>query len=143
MEKITGKEWMMATWPLYNIKSIENASEFLELLNILQSRDLSIEDMHNTVINGDSEFMRIWNYGGWKTMDDLYKAILEYNTFFTEDDFIEWILEMQEELKNEGYEDPVEEIRSWTDAENWLYKGHPVDTMIVKTEDGYVRQITY
>lgn len=101
MEKITGKERMIATWPRYNIKSIKSTSEFIELLNILQSRNLSIEDMHNTVMNGDSEFMGIWNYGGWETMDDLYKAILEYNTFFTEAEFIDWIIEMQEELKNE------------------------------------------
>ncbi len=142
MEKIYSKKWLIDNWQKYEITCISNESEFVGLLNILQSHNLTLDDMHNCVVNGECEFMTFWNYGGWATMDDLYQAILKYNTFFDGKEFIEWILEKQEDLKHEGYE-PVKEIKKWTYAENWMYNGHHVDTMIVKTDDGYVLQITY
>ena len=142
MDKITAKQWLLKNYRNYGITSIKTESEFLALLNILQSHGLTLEDMHNCIFNGHREFMTFWNYDGWATMDDLYEAILSYNSFYTESEFIDWMCEMQTELKDEGY-DPEAEIKSWTYAEDWMYDNRPVDTMIVKTEDGYVQQVSY
>ncbi len=143
LNPITAKAWMMKNWDKYEMPSIKTKDEFLGLLNILQSHGLTLEDMHNCVGNKHHEFMYFWNYGGWDNMNDLYEAILSYNSFYTEEEFIDWIREMMVELKDEGYDDPVEEIKSWTYSHNFMYEGRPTDTMIIKTEDGYVRQITY
>ncbi len=143
MDKIHAKKWLISQWKKYEIKSIKEESEFIGLLNILQSHGLTLEDMHRCVVNGEREFMTfISTSDGWNTLDELYKAILEYNTFFTEKEFVNWILEWQEELNSEG-DDPAEVIKEWTYSEDWLYEGHPVNVMIVKTEDGYVKQEIY
>lgn len=39
------------------------------------------------------------------------------------------------DLKEDGYDDPVEEIREWTEGNG--------DTQIEKTEDGYVVRMWY
>ena len=144
-EPIMAKEWMLKNWDKYEMpRNIKTRDEFLGLLNILQSHNLTLEDMHNCVFNGHDEFMYFWNHGGWETMDDLCHAVFEYNMFMTDEEFIEWILEQHTtELDYDGYDDPTDEIRQWTFGENFMFEGHPTDTMIRKTEDGYVRQITY
>ncbi len=142
MTHIMAKNYTLKNWATYGITSIKSQEEFLALLNILQSHELTLEDMHSCVVNGHRDFMNFMNYQGWSTMDDLYEAILSFNSFYTEKEFIDWMCELQSTLSDEGYV-PSEEIRSWTYAENWMYSGRPVDTMIVKTEDGYVQQVSY
>ena len=143
LEPITAKAWMVKNWDKYEMPSIESKEEFIGLLNILQSHNLTLEDMHDCVCNGYDEFMYFWNHEGWETMDDLYRAICQYNSFYTEEEFTEWIIEQVDELKSEGWDDPIDEIKSWTYGKDFMYEGWPTDTMIFKTEDGYVRQITY
>jgi hypothetical protein len=144
-EPIMAKEWMMKNWDKYEMpKNIKTRDEFLGLLNILQSHNLTLEDMHNAVFNGYTDFMYFSNFNGWETMDDLCHAIFEYNMYMTDEEFIDWIIEQHtEEIPWGGYDDPTDEIRQWTYGKDFMFEGHPIDTMIRKTEDGYVKQITY
>lgn len=135
MEPITGKQWVVSHWNQYGI-NLKNSDEMIALLNILQANGENLDTMHNCVCNGHREFMDIFHNGhGWDSDQELYESILDFNHFFTESEFIEWILRRMIDLKEDGYDDPVEEIREWTEGNG--------DTQIEKTEDGYVVRMWY
>ena len=133
MNPITAKEYCATHYAEYPF-GMKDQSEMVALLNILQAGGENLDSMHDAVFNGDGMFMDI--FGHWDTDKNLYKAVLQFNSFFTESQFIDWMLEKIEELKYDGL-DPAEEIRTWT------YNDEPSDTKIIKTEDGYVVRVWY
>ena len=133
MEKITAKNYCMEHFKDYPFE-MKDKSEMLALLNILQASGENLDTMHNVICNGYDTFMDI--FGKWDSDLDLYKTILEYNTFFTEDEYKEFIKIKMVDLKElEGIDNPEEEIRTWLDETS------PSDTKIIKTEDGYVLRV--
>lgn len=134
MKPITAKEYCVSHYSEYPFK-MENKTEMLALLNILQANDETLDSMHDVVFNGCREFMDI--FGEWDTVQELYDTILQFNMFLSESEFIDWILEKLEELKYEGFDDSVDEIRTWT------YDDEISDTKVIKTEDGYVIRVWY
>jgi hypothetical protein len=138
MEPITAKKWTLDHYDQYGL-GLKDRSEMVALLNILQAADETLESLHECVFNGHREFMDIFHsdYRGWESDMDLYKTILEFNRFYTEREFIEYMLERWADLKEDGYEDPAAEIHTWT------YDGEISDTKVYKTEDGYVVRVWY
>ena len=130
---ITAKSYCTEHYAEYPF-DMKDGKEMIALLNILQASGETLDSMHDAVFNGHSMFMDI--FGSWSTDRELYDAILQFNTFFTEDEFVGWILEKIEDLKYDGM-NPSDEIRAWT------YPDEPSDTKIVKTEDGYVVRVWY
>ena len=136
---ITAKAYCVEHFADYPF-GMKDKEEMIALLNILQASGETLDTMHDTVFNGRIEFMDI--IGRWDTDKDLYDSVLQFNTFFAEREFVDWMLEKIEELKYDG-SDPAEEIRSWT------YNDEPSDTIIItdtkiiKTEDGYVVRVWY
>ena len=134
MEEIQAKDYVVSHYEQYPFE-MKSKEDMIALLNILQVNDETLDTMHDAVFNGYDSFMGI--FGEWNTDQELYEAVMEFNVFFTEEEFIDWILEQQSLLLEEGYDDPVEEIRSWTDDDEIS------DTHIYKTEDGYVLRVNY
>ncbi len=129
MEKIIAKEYYLAHFAEYPF-GMKSQNEMLGLLNILQAGNETLDSMHDVIFHGYDRFMDI--FGRWDSDENLYHSLLNFNTFYTENEFIEFIREQMIELKEIGFDDPVEEIRIWT------YEDEPSDRRIIKTEDGYV-----
>ena len=134
LEPIQAKEYILDAYKEYPF-GMKKKKDMLALLNILQANGETLDSMHEVVFKGKDRFMDI--YGGWDTDAELYKAVLAFNQFFTEKEFIRWILRRMIELKEDGFDDPAEEIRTWTD------ENEASDTMVIKTEDGYVVRVWY
>ena len=134
MEEIQAKDYVVSHYEQYPFE-MKSKGDMIALLNILQANDETLDTMHDAVFNGYDSFMGI--FGEWNTDQELYEAVMEFNVFFTEEEFIDWILEQQSLLPEEGYDDPVAEIHCWT------YDDEPSDTHIYKTEDGYVLRVNY
>lgn len=98
----------------------------LELSNILKAHDESLESLNSI----PSEFCGIYDLNGhWKTKEDVIQAVLENNSFYTESEFIDFMLSRISDLKKEGF-DPVEFLKEEADGLK--------DTTITYTGDGYV-----
>lgn len=135
-EPITAKKWILDHYDQYGL-GFTDRKEMVELLNILQAADENLDSMHNCVFNGHTEFMDIWHNGEqWESDRELYESIMRFNAFYTEDEFIDYMLEQIAELK-EDEEDPAEVIHTWT------YYGEISDKKVYKTEDGYVIRVWY
>lgn len=133
MNLIMAKEYSVTHFAGYPF-GMKDAGEMIALLNILQANGETLDSMHNAVFNGYGSFMDI--FGRWDTDRELYEAVLQFNTFFTESEFIDWMLERVSDMEYDGT-DPAEEVRTWT------YDNEPSDTKIVRTEDGYVVRVWY
>ena len=134
LKPIIAKQWMLDHWDMYDI-GMKSRQQMLELLNILQANGTCFENVYEEWQNS-SGYTNILGYcGTWNTPEELFKTIMDTNSFFTEEEFIDFMIEMYQNLKEDGFDDPAEEIRNWT------YEGLPTDTVIWKTEDGYVRRV--
>ena len=132
LEPIMAKEYMLDHYDQYGL-GIKSRQEMLALLNILQACGETLDSLHDVCFNGWHEFCDI--IGRWDTDEEVYRSLLEFNQFFTESEFIDFILEQYNELKEDRDEDPAETIREWTVGIG--------DTVIERTEDGYVRRLWY
>ncbi len=139
-ERIIAKKWILDHFDQYGL-GFTKRQEMVELLNILQAAGECLDSMHNCVCNGHREFMDIIHMGhGWESDAELYDSIKEYNAFYTEEEFIEYIMDRWKDLKDEweeGDEEPQEVIHHWT------FEGEIADTKVYKTEDGYVVRVWY
>ncbi|AOZ97930.1 hypothetical protein [Butyrivibrio hungatei] len=133
MKNITAKKWIVDHYDQYGI-NLKDKSEMIALLNILQAAGENLDSFHDCVINGLTEFMDYISHHGWESDQDLYETVMSHSEFYTEEEFIEHMLEWTKDLKDDG-QDPAEEIYDWT------YDEPISDTKIYKTEDGYVRRI--
>jgi len=110
--------------------------EMLGLLNILDAHGENLDSFHDASFNNESFFCDI--YGSFEDDNDTYNALMQFNAFYTDEEFIEWMLEhIQDEIDNYG---------SNADAMEYIKKvafDKACDESIVKTEDGYVRIVRY
>lgn len=135
MQEIVAKDYMLNNWQKFtDIIGVKSQRELLELLNIFQAADTCLENVYEGWQNGEREFLDIFIDADNGT--ELMEAIRSHNAFYTESEFIDYMLERISELKEDG-EDPAEVIRTWT------YEGEITDTVIYKTEDGYVVRVWY
>ena len=132
LRPITAKEYLIAHWESYGVA--ETKEEFIGLLNILQACGENLDSLHSVFVNGGSEFCDICHNGCWNSDRELVESLYEFNTFFTEREFTDTILDRREDY--DTAEEYVEDIR--LEAEDG--EG---DTQILKTDDGYVKRVWY
>lgn len=110
--------------------------EMLGLLNILDAHGENLDSFHDASFNGADFFCEI--YGSFEDDNDTYNALMQFNQFFTDEEFIDWMLEhIEDEIDNYGnYEDAMEFIKD-------VAFDNACDESIIKTEDGYVIIVRY
>ena len=133
IKPITAKEHLLKNWHEYRVT--DTKEDFIALLNILQACGENLDSLHDTYINGSYEFCDILHSAGWESDRDIANTLFDFCTFFTEQEFIDMILERREdcETSEEWSEDIIAEARDDIDGNN--------DVQITRTEDGYVRRI--
>ncbi len=134
LKPITAKKHILDHYKEYGL-GLKSRKEMLELLNIFQANDTCLENVYEDWQNGVHDIMGI--IGEWDSAAEVMESIMNYIRFFTEKQFINFILEKMVDLKDDGFDDPAEEIRTWTDDNECS------DTHIEKTEDGYVMRVSY
>lgn len=142
IKPIMAKQYMLDNWDKYDV--VDSKDEMLELLNILQAVDENLESMHDVVVNGDREFCDVFNDHGWSSMRELKEMLFYFDTFYTDEEFIEYIMDRYNE-----YKEDEEDLDKYPDLEateriRCLTSDDPkdfCDTQISKTEDGYVVRI--
>lgn len=135
IKPINGKQWVLDHWDQYNL--VDSKQKMLELLNILQACDETLDSLHDVLINGESEFCDFFT-DNLNTDREIVDALFYFCSFYTEKEFIDLMIEKhQDEIKWNGMEEATESIRSDTSDD----PKDNNDCQISKTEDGYVIRI--
>ena len=132
---IIAKDHLLDNWKKYNVT--DTKKDFLALLNILQAIGENLDSLHSAYINGKHEFSGIWHYNEWESDKAIADALFEYCSFYTEDEFIEMILDRAEEYETSA--EWSEDIRMETSDDPDSF----CDCQILKTDDGYVKRVWY
>ncbi len=135
IKPIVAKDYILAHWREYGLT--DDKAEFIGLLNVLQACDESINSLHNAYINGYDEFCDIYHGKPWNSDKEIVDALFSFCSFFTEKEFIEYILDKREDYESE--EEYVEFMR--LDATDEPDGNN--DTQISRTDDGYVCRVWY
>lgn len=135
IEPIIAKEYLLAHWQEYGL--VNSKTDFVALLNILQACGESLDSLHNAYFNGENEFCDIFHDSSWNSDRKIVDTLLEFCTFYTEQEFIDMILD-----KREDYDDEWEYVEAMRQEATDDIGGNN-DVQITKTEDGYVRRIWY
>lgn len=130
---ITAKKWLIDHWKDYNVT--DSKEHFIALLNILQAVGENLDTLHDVYLNCENEFCDILHNGCWDSDREVADTLFEFCTFYTEEEFIEMILDRAEDY--ESSEEWAEDIRSETSDD----PKDNNDCQITKTEDGYVKRI--
>ena len=126
---MNAKEYAIQHFDKYGLSDFQGKpitqADMLALLNILESQDVTLEDMHNVVLNGEDTFLGIWHTGPlysspFENDTELYHLIIENFSFLTDTQFIDYILDL------------------WTDYEHDTDFIIFNDMHVYKTSDGYV-----
>lgn len=120
------KAYIMKNWNEYNL-GLKDENEMLALLNILESHGETLDGLH------DAESIICGIVSQYDNDAEKVEAIFEYNTFFTESDFIDWMIERTESLKEDYTGNPADAIEFLREEAN-----DEQDSVITKTSDGYV-----
>lgn len=116
------KDYILKHWREYAL-GIDSQNEMLELLNILEYHEKTLDELHDVCLNGYDEFCGI--FGTFKNDADVVKALHEYHLFFSsESSFLGYVARLAEESKTQ-----IEDVLQ---RESY---GH--------TTDGIVMQIFY
>ena len=134
IEPIAYKEWLIENWKAYNVT--DTKEDFIALLNILQAVGENLDTLHDVYFNCDNEFCDIYHNGCWESDREIADTLFEFCTFYTEEEFIEMILDKAEDY--ETSEEWAEDMR--LEASDDPDDGNN-DCQITRTEDGYVRRI--
>lgn len=137
IKPITAKKYLLCNWQKYDV--VDTKDDFVALLNVLQACDENLDSLHDAATQG-YEFCDI--LGNWQTDREVVNSLNQFCHFFTEEEFIDYIMERwQEEKESYGYSDSAgtEYIRKITSDDNRDY----CDTQITKTDDGYVVRVWY
>ena len=140
IKPIQTKEYIIKNWEKYNL--VNTKEEFIQLLNILQACDETIDSLHDVVLNGETEFCDCINYNGWKSDRDVVDMLFYFCSFYTEKEFIDLIIERHQDYIKEE-EDDYPEFNA-TERKRKESSDRPEefsDTQITKTDDGYVIRI--
>ena len=130
---IAAKEYLLSHWKEYDVA--DTKEEFAALLNILQACGESLDSLHDVYFHGKNEFCDILHNGCWESDRDIAQTLFEFCTFYTEHEFIDWILE-----RREDYDDMAEYAEDMRLEATDDISGNN-DVQITKTDDGYVRRI--
>lgn len=121
---MNAKEYILKNFDKYGLLTQDNQPitqrDMLELLNILESQDETLDTLHAAVISGYDEYMHIWHGGSFESDTELYHIIIENFSFLTDAQFIDYMLEL------------------WTDFEHDTDYIIFHDMYVYKTSDGYV-----
>lgn len=134
LENISGYDYMVNHWQQYDV--VNSKSDFIELLNILQANGETLESLNDCYQNDDREFMYI--IGRWDSRREIAETVKEFNIFYTELDFISWIISQENEIGSD-YDDLNDYINYFQE----VAAGNNGDHQIYKTKNGYVRRIWY
>lgn len=135
IQPITAKEFLLTNWDKYDL--VDTQENFLALLNILQACGENIDTLHSACLNGRNEFCDIYHDGCWNSDREIVKSLLEFCTFYTEQEFIDRILDIRQDYDDDW--EYVEDMR--LEATDDITGNN--DVQITKTDDGYVRRIWY
>ncbi|WP_406543872.1 hypothetical protein [Pseudobutyrivibrio sp.] len=96
------KAYILQNYDKYGLLNRQNKPitrrDMLDLLNILESQNENLDSFHDAAFNSYTEFMDIYREDSFADDLDTYHAILRKYSFFTVNEFIDYILEtMQEE----------------------------------------------
>lgn len=96
------KAYILQNYDKYGLLNRQNKPitqrDMLDLLNILESQNETLDSFHDAAFNSYTEFMDIYREDSFANDSDTYHAILRKYSFFTVNEFIDYILEtMQEE----------------------------------------------
>lgn len=96
------KAYILQNYDKYSLLNRQNKPitrrDMLDLLNILESQNETLDSFHDAAFNSYTEFMDIYREDSFANDLDTYHAILRKYSFFTVNEFIDYILEtMQEE----------------------------------------------
>ena len=109
--------------------------EYIELLNILEANEETIESFYK-VVNNDGVYCGTYSRNTcFKSSSEVYESLIAHFQFMTESDFIEWIMSEIQEC-----------IEADIDYSKLIYDytyGTTYDTKIFKTKDGYVVRFDY
>ncbi len=131
---ITAKKYLVSNWEKYDI--VDTKDDFVALLNILQACGEHLDSLHDVCANGRIEFCDIY-CEGWSTDREVVESLLNFCTFYTEQEFIDMILN-----EKENYDDMSEYVEEMRREATDDPSGNN-DVQITKTEDGYVKRIWY
>ena len=135
IKPITAKAYKVSNWDKYKVA--KSQQEFISLLNILQACDETLDSLHSAYFNGYDIFADIYREGGWGSDREIVESLYEFCKFFTESEFIDYILEQRDNYESEAeYVDAMKE-----DASD--EPGKYSDTQITKTDAGYVVRVWY
>jgi hypothetical protein len=135
MQEIVAKKYLLDNWQKFTDDiGVKSQRELLELLNIFQAADTCLENVYEDWQNGYDEFLDIFIDAS--SGAELMEAIRSHNAFYTEEEFIDYMLDRINDLREDG-EDAAEVVHTWT------YEGEISDTKIYKTDDGYVVRVWY
>lgn len=135
IQPITAKDYLIENWDKYKV--CDTKDQFIALLNILQACGENLDSLHNAYFNGYDEFCDIYHNGSWDSDRDIADTLLEFCTFYTEQEFIDYILD-----KREDYDDETEYVEDMRREATDDVSGNN-DVQITKTDDGYVKRVWY
>lgn len=121
---MNAKEYILTNFDKYGLLTQDNQPitqrDMLELLNILESQNETLDSLHAAVISGYDEYMNIWHGGSFESDTELYHIIIENFSFLTDTQFIDYMLDL------------------WADFEHDTDYIIFHDMYVYKTSDGYV-----
>ena len=132
------RDFIIDNWQKYDLT--DTKKEFIALVNILESADLTIDDLHDVICNGYDEFFDIIDIGDyWQTDRDVVESVMNCASFFTLDEFSAFLTDELEFAKN--YDNTHED----GDEVEYFYKQYFTDEWcdctITQTADGYVIRV--
>ena len=135
IQPITARDYIVSHWKKYNLT--DSKKDFIALINILQACNESLDSLHEAYINGDHEFCDIYHGEAWDDEREIVTALFEYSTFYTETEFIDYIIERQADYDSmEEYTEAIQdETTDDSDGNN--------DVQISRTADGYVIRLWF
>lgn len=91
------KAYILQNYDKYGLLNRQNKPitrrDMLDLLNILESQNETLDSFHDAAFNSYTEFMGIYREDSFANDLDTYHAILRKYSFFTVNEFIDYILE--------------------------------------------------
>lgn len=110
IQPIMAHDYIVSHWEKYNLT--DSREDFIALVNVLQACGESIESLHEAFINGDYEYCDIYHGEAWDDEREIVNALFEYSTFYTEAEFINYMIERQADY--DSMEEYTEAIRDET-----------------------------
>lgn len=124
-------DYMLKNFEAYNTGLTK--SEFIELLNILESNGENYDTFYNAIFNGHTEFCGIWHNGGtWDTQKELFDTLRDFHLFIKTNDLRQHLIDKMEDILDES--ETLEDVQEY-----FLMELDDITT----TTDGFVKRYNY